>query len=1690
MNFNYEIPQFYSSSKILEHSNLRSNIESRDELIGDNDNINQDQNMILNSKNNSNKTNSNNRSHNDNDVNNNFLSLYPKQNANFKTSLIKNNEDYDKIVPNRKKLKNTFVPFHNPIRISAKNLMNQIQHYKNRKTNIGRHKLSLGDEIKRNSYQINLYDSAPKKKNLKQIQRDLKNKLLDMSLQIENEENEDNSLSEERSIILSNIKNGINQEIKSIRKEIKRNTYHQQKKNNIHFIHGGSFKKYQTGYIKDMNNNINNNTQKKELVNEEAKKEKEKNQKPKHLLLSRRKSFIPQTTLNKLNKLENQDIKNRLNSSVNMNLYRDLIPNINMNMTKEELSTINNKSMLISKKNINIKKILLNSIKNEQFENKYRLLLRQKELYDSFEDEEVIEELEDEYFFINPETYQIFIFDSLILIGTLFGSFYFPIYIAQSNCFCSYIPKAIEYILFFLDVINILDIIISFFRAYYNFEYTLIKNNARIIIHYIKKYLFCDLLSAIPIFSISYYFCNRYEYKPDGNICFYNGIDLNYNFMKMALGLKLIKLLKVMDKKANRGINYFYEVISESYTLEKVMGMLLFLMECVIGFNFFICYHIYIGLQSYPNWILKTNNQDESFGNLYVTSLYFLITTITSVGYGDITCVSLSETLYQIIILTIGVIAYSWIVSTIGNYVKKETRAAIKFNKDISILEEIRVSYPKMGFKLYNKIHKHLETVSHQQEKLDSNLLVTNLPYTLKNQIMFIIYGSIIKKFKFFKECENSDFILRALTSFIPLSTKKGAFIIQEGEIVDNIVFVREGRLSLVASIDLDNPLSSIESYLGEKFEDINEKMNTDLNNSLMDKSINNIALKFDKAKTVLKTVLKTKEEIEEENIGQEMAKKDFEGEDLEIGNVQILNILDILKNEHYGIVYMFLKKPSPLSLRVKSKYSQLFLLRKNDTMQISKAYPNVWKKIYYKSYHNMKSIKKLTQKIIINYCKHYGHKLENSRDASFRKGDDSNNNFLMELGILNSRKKKRPRKIGFNLDGNNIGNKAMTTQKSILKNKINNENLRMSEKSLYPYKSFKMDEKKANNKLFGTQMNNTICLSQNKANTNINKNIPLFSSRNKLSSAYDESPKGKINQINQINKNINYNIVINGVNNKNDDYSKTLVIKSEENKKMKSTNRNSYINNNLNSNLSDKRVLNYMQHIPSRIKKENSLPTSIFINNKNIFKNSLLFNNNNSNQDKGSNQSIANIVTLKARNSNINILRANTIQLNNSMEKSEEKSPNTINNLSKSLLKKVKKKIKKQRKKKKMYKMLIQKINESLMKVNPNFNFGTNINNSIILSSKMGDFQIPIDEQFHAIIDEKQELSQEQYPIAMPMPNPYELLMIPETLEIPSSDESSEDSDNSSNGEKKEESIDNNQKNYLINEKKVDEKKDKKINNFIISQNINFSFNSTYENLNKISENNYAKDENLQKSVIKLIKVYLNEKTKLETEKNRLNESNSNENNSNDKTPKNKDNNNKDMINKQKIMKKEEQKEEKEKDVWSFLDNNDNSPKNIRHGKTNNIFGKKKKKKSYSDLFSLVETSSPKSIKKSNISIKKKKRKSIGKSVSRKEISKKKSKHRNSYKPILNLHTLEQEEEEENEDDKKENKEVNKEDDKEENKEDNKDNDNDDIINSLEFTDLDENERKESYLKKYYKTYQKKRKKQDEEKSMNDNNK
>ena len=1444
------------------------------------------------------------------------------------------------------------------------------------KENLNKSNVSISNDYLRtkskNSRQTRYKQSS--KTNLKLVQKELQFKLLDMSMQIENGQSDDddsNYFSNDKTDkTVSKLKaHNIKQELELFKNDIKNNRRKSvniadinklNNLNNIYNVNKGVLNKCKTNKlgINSMNNNsfINITSFRNELSKNNVSIN--KNNKRKSFCINRGQS---------LNLLNNNFTKTSILNKNNISITRN---NISMNW--------NNKSMNLNRNNISMNRMLNANQAIIEMENKYRIVLKKKELYDSFEDEEIVEELEDEYFFINPETHKIFIFDTFVLFCNLFCCFYYPIYIGQSICFCTYIPRIIKDILLFTDIINFIDIIISFLRAYYNFEYTLIKKTERIVVHYLKKYFFPDLIAAIPVFSCCYFLCKNNN--PDGDICVTNGMDLKYIIIKMCLGLKIIKIFKILDKKTNRGIKYFHEFISENYTLEKTMKMLLFFMLCALFFNIFICYHIFIGRQSYPNWILATNNQDKGFYNLYMISCYFLITTMTSVGYGDITCVSLGETIFQIIVLAIGVIAYSWVVSTIGNYVKNETKAAIKFNKDMDLLEEIRISYPKMSFKLYNKIQKHLETVSHQQERFDTNLLVNNLPYTLKNKLMFIIYENIIKKFNFFKECENSDFILRILTSFIPLSAKKGAFIIHEGELVDNIIFVKEGRLSLIAAIDLDNPLISIDNYLGQKFEDINEKMETKVDNSMiMNKSVNNIGQKMEKAQTEIRSLLRTKDELNNSNIEQEIGKCDFDGDDFDVGNHQFLTILDILKNEHYGEVYMFLQKPSPLSLRVKSKYSELFLLRKHEAMQISKAYPNVWKKIYRKSYHNMKSIKTITKRIVIHYCNNYGHRYDSNKGLDIIRHDSDN--FINNLELLNKRKRENNRRskktIKFNLEGNNnftnnrIPADFPKPHKTILKNKLerlktieanalkeeeNPEiNSFLKETNIFRTESSKSFRYKTN----GIQMNQTNQMNKMKTlsqyariEANDSKKNDLYSKTATIKSN-NQILKKQINQINvnniikNSNKNIiNNNIIINKISNNTINKHRTSNnnIVSSINIKKNIRNSNKYMNNRNSAdsikNIDDdtKTIDLNNSKLTSNAGEIRNNPFRKMYSNVAVRSNSLHFKNREREKNDSNLYSSIGKSLEKRRSSNFNDTKViqssnikNTVLTQRVVDNGEiVEKPNTIKNLSRPLLKKIQKKIKKRRKRKKLYKMLISKISESLIKLNPNSTIlNSSMNNSYILNQRNDNNYLQIGYglqnsyflQDNSILSDRGEINEGI--TQFNGNNGQDLLIIPESPEFDS--ESSSENSKSSNSNSS----------SSFEEKKVE---------LSISENMNFSYCSTYENLNNISEGNYSKDSNLQKSVMKLIGVYLKEKNKSKVRSSIMKNENtalksaSNVNNNikkekEKKLNKNKTLNNNKIINNKKDKailneNKKENEEKKEKDVWAFL-NEDEEEKN-----------------------------------------------------------------------------------------------------------------------------------------------------------------
>ena len=80
--------------------------------------------------------------------------------------------------------------------------------------------------------------------------------------------------------------------------------------------------------------------------------------------------------------------------------------------------------------------------------------------------------------------------------------FYFPLYLAKNIIFCRSFASFNNILFYFIDLFYIIDLILGFFRAFYNFDEILIRNSNDICKHYLNTWFFLDLIAFIPIFSI------------------------------------------------------------------------------------------------------------------------------------------------------------------------------------------------------------------------------------------------------------------------------------------------------------------------------------------------------------------------------------------------------------------------------------------------------------------------------------------------------------------------------------------------------------------------------------------------------------------------------------------------------------------------------------------------------------------------------------------------------------------------------------------------------------------------------------------------------------------------------------------------------------------------------------------------------------------------------------------------------------------------------------------------------------------------------------------------------------------------------------------------------------------------------------------------------------------------------------
>ena len=758
----------------------------------------------------------------------------------------------------------------------------------------------------------------------------------------------------------------------------------------------------------------------------------------------------------------NKNKNNKNSNNISSNEQNKVLEKLNIQTSQQNLSedssflddskTIKNKNNEGNNNNnmeyINTKNIILK-------EKKYRILELKKLIYDSFDDDEIIEDelLNVNIIYISPDDKYIILFDYIIVLLTLYSLIFIPINMSFSICIKHNI---INYL---MDIIYIIDLILSFFRPYYNFEDELVFNNKKMILHYLYSYFIFDFICSIPFYSFFKLF------EKNHNKCMINKLSIKLdNLYRITELFKIFKLLKIMSKKRNSAIKNIIKYIDDYSIFENYKFIFKIFVSLAI-LHITTCLHIFISRNSFPNWIFNNNYIESSYITIYFISLYYTITTVTTVGYGDITGNTLNELIFQIFLLIAGIMSYSWLISYCSNIIQEKNMSTEKFNDKIRILDNIKLQYADMSKEMYRKIYRYIE-FSHLNNNYNPKLLMDSLPFSLKNTLLNEMYKPIIRNLNFFKNFKNSSFVLEIVRKLLPIRAYKNDILLDQGDIIENMILVKEGRLSLEVKINIDNPVESVNKLLNDNtFLGINaiDKKNFDSiysNFTSLDYHKNNSSGKDLLSSSLLKEV---KDKI----------------------NFLHLKILEIRKSEHFGGLLLFLNRRTFLTLRVKTKKADLYYLKKIDAVEISSNYSNIWKRVNKISFHNLKQILKYMKKIIKQYCSTYGIKYH----------------------IKNKNFSNKTTKVKFNLNKNidyrqnNINNK----ENNSIDNKHNISNNKEPKSILKKINKNKTVEKKLTKQDNGIKFNlqKTISNQNNSSNNNNSNNSNFHINDNSFYSQY-----------------------------------------------------------------------------------------------------------------------------------------------------------------------------------------------------------------------------------------------------------------------------------------------------------------------------------------------------------------------------------------------------------------------------------------------------------------------------------------------------------------------------------------------------------------------------------------------------------
>ncbi|RMC18598.1 hypothetical protein DUI87_04492 [Hirundo rustica rustica] len=352
---------------------------------------------------------------------------------------------------------------------------------------------------------------------------------------------------------------------------------------------------------------------------------------------------------------------------------------------------------------------------------------------------------------------------------------------------CGYSCSPLNVVDLIVDIMFIIDILINFRTTYVNQNEEVVSDPAKIAIHYFKGWFLIDMVAAIP-FDLLIFGSGSEE------------TTTLIGLLKTARLLRLVRVARKLDRYSEYG------------------AAVLMLLMCIFALiaHWLACIWYAIGNVERPylahkiGWLDSLgeqlgkhyNKSDASSGpsikDKYVTALYFTFSSLTSVGFGNVSPNTNSEKIFSICVMLIGSLMYASIFGNVSAIIQRLYSGTARYHMQMLRVKEF-IRFHQIPNPLRQRLEEYFQHAWTYTNGIDMNMVLKGFPECLQADICLHLNQNLLQNCKAFRGASKG--CLRALAmKFKTTHAPPGDTLVHCGDVLTALYFVSRGSIEILKS--------------------------------------------------------------------------------------------------------------------------------------------------------------------------------------------------------------------------------------------------------------------------------------------------------------------------------------------------------------------------------------------------------------------------------------------------------------------------------------------------------------------------------------------------------------------------------------------------------------------------------------------------------------------------------------------------------------------------------------------------------------------------------------------------------------------------------------------------------------------------------------------------------------------------